>query len=169
MILAKPPGFFGHFAAWLPVFDFAYGKCIADFIERPTSGTCTIPSISNDDFRSIVDLGQLPEHRRKFVKSVEPLVGRSFVAYTLTPRATRHYQYTSVVQRGHMASSGTTYEVVSFRQGLHCAAGAVMSSKILQWREAELLEFDAGSGKLIGWWVEQRWRDATCITAWFWF
>jgi len=154
IIIAKPPGFFGHFAAWLPVFDYAYGACIRAFIDHPKSETCTTPELTNTDFRSIVDIIQIADSERKVIKSAEPLVGRKFVAYTLTSRVARRYDYISPTKCQHVGRGDKQNESVSFAKNLHCAAG--QCTKLLKWTDREILEFDAKSGKIFGWWIEQQ-------------
>lgn len=150
----KPPGFTGHLAGWLPIFDYAFGKCIAAFIENPSSSPCTPPPLSNADFRSIVDIQQVAEAGSRGITSAESLVGKKFLAYTLSASVTQHYEYVSATQRKHMQGTGTTSEGVSFRKELHCVGS--QCSKLLKWNDGQLLEFDAKGGRLVGWWVERR-------------
>jgi pimeloyl-ACP methyl ester carboxylesterase len=154
IVIAKPPGFFGHFAAWLPVFDYAYGRCIRAFIDNSTSEACTTPELTNDDFRSIVDIIQVADGESKVIKSAEPLVGRKFVAYTLTSRVARRYDYISPTKRQHVGRGDVQNESVSFAKDLHCAAS--QCTRLVKWTDREFLEFDAESGKIFGWWIEQR-------------
>ena len=154
LVIAKPPGFTGHFAALLPVFDYAYGKCIASFLDNPRTAACSPPALSNADFRSIIGMDQVAEAESKRITSAEGLVNRKFLAYTLSPKVTHHYEYTSPVQRKHMEGSGLRTEAVVFRKDLHCIGN--QCSKLIRWSNDEVLEFDAKSGQLAGWWVEKR-------------
>ena len=154
LVLAKPQGFSGHFAAWLPVFDYAYGRCIEAFIESPTTKACSPPSLSNKDFRSIVGLNQVADAETMGIGSTEPLVGRKFAIYALAARVTHDYQYVSGTQRKRMEFDGITSEAVSFRDRLHCAGG--QCSKLIDWGEGQLLEFEPKSGNLAAWWVEHQ-------------
>jgi pimeloyl-ACP methyl ester carboxylesterase len=151
-ILAKPPGFTGHYAAWLPVFDYAYGRCIEAFIESPAPKACVPPGLSSRDFRSIVDLKQVADAESKAITSAEPLVGKKFVVYALAEIVTHHYEYVTKVQRKHSGNKGTQSESVTFRGGQHCAGGRC--AKLLEWSKGHVLEFEAETGKLLAWWVE---------------
>jgi hypothetical protein len=153
-VLAKPPAFSGHFAAWLPVFDYAYGRCIEAFIESPAPKSCSPAALSVRDFRSIVDLKQVADAEGKSVASAEPLTGKKFVVYALAERVMHYYEYVSPTQRKHAKTEGTKSEGVSFRDGFHCAGG--QCNKLLVWSEGQLLEFEPKSGKLVAWWVEKQ-------------
>lgn len=152
--IVKPPGFFGHFAAWLPIFDYAYGDCIRDFIEHPKTVQCVTPQLTNDDFRSIVEIAQVGDGASRNLRSVEQLSGRAYVAYTLTKQVLRRYKYVSPTERLHTTKGDPKTERVSFRNELHCAGD--QCTRLATWAPGYLLEFDGKSGKLIGWWIEQR-------------
>ena len=153
-MLAKPPGFSGHFAAYLPVFDFAYGQCIEAFIESPRLEACRPPPLSNDDFRSIVSLAQIGEVGGRQIVEAAMLTGKKFVVFSLVSDANQHYDYVAATQRLKMNTDGIARESVSFRDGLHCVGGAC--SKLIQWADGRLLEFDSKTGDLRAWWVEER-------------
>ena len=154
LVLVKPPGFSGHFTAWLPVFDYAYGRCIEAFMASGVATRCNPPPLSNSDFRSIVELKQVTNPDDKRITAAEPLVGRKFVAYTLSPKVTHHYEYLSAAQRKHMQGIGLRNESIAFRNELHCVDG--VCRKLIEWSNSEVLEFDDKSGKVVGWWVERR-------------
>lgn len=154
LVIAKPSGFTGHLAAWLPIFDYAFGRCIAAFIENPSSSPCAPPPLSNADFRSIIGLDQVVKAESKTIASAEPLVGKKFLAYTLSARVTQHYEYASTTQRKHMEGTGVKGEAVSFRKDLHCIGS--QCTKLVQWSDGQILEFDAKDGRLVGWWLERR-------------
>ena len=81
-------------------------------------------------------------------------MGRNFVAYTLTSRVTRRYGYISSTKRQHIGRSDVRDESISFTKDLHCVASEC--TKLVKWSDRELLEFDAKSGRIFGWWIEQR-------------
>jgi pimeloyl-ACP methyl ester carboxylesterase len=155
LIITKPKGFTGHLAAWLPVFDFAFGRCVEAFIDEQAIGPCTLPPLSNDDFRSIVGIEQLANADKAPIGSAAPLVGKKFVAYSLAADSVNHhYEYLSPTQRRHTESDTAKSEGVAFRKDLHCVGN--QCSKLIRWNDEQLLEFEAKSGKLAAWWVEQR-------------
>jgi hypothetical protein len=154
VVIAKPPGFTGHFAAWLPVFDYIYGRCIIAFVENPTPSPCSPSPLSNDDFRSIVDLNQIVDAESRVLTVPTMLVGRKFLAYTLSAHAIQQYEYASVSRRRYASGNGTKGEGYTLAKGLHCVAERC--GKLLQWTDGQLLEFEPKSGKTIAWWVEQR-------------
>ena len=154
LVITKPQGFTGHLAAWLPVFDYAFGRCIEAFIEDPATRPCEPSPLSNDDFRSIVGLDQLARAGKTGITSAEPLVGKKFVVYSLAASSvTHHYEYRSATERRHTASDLVKSERITFRDDLHCVGN--QCSKLIAWGEGELLEFDPKGGKLAAWWVEQ--------------
>jgi hypothetical protein len=53
-----------------------------------------------------------------------------------------------------MEGDGVKTETVTFRKDLHCVGS--QCSKLIKWSEGQLLEFEAKSGKLAAWWVEQK-------------
>jgi hypothetical protein len=156
LILAKPPGFTGHNSAALPVFDYAYGGCIQSFIENPNSDACVVPPLSNSDFRSLVSIDQIANADERQIRSAQALVGKKFVAYAITANVNmaQHYSYDSATQRKHVEFASHKEEAVSFRDSSHCVAG--MCSRLIKWDEGYVLEFNAKSGKLNAWWVEDR-------------
>jgi hypothetical protein len=130
LVIAKPPGFTGHHAAWLPLLDYAYGRCIEAFIASPATKACLPPSLSNRDFRSILSLTQVAGAETKTIASADPLAGKKFVVYALATSVMHHYDYVSATQRKHTRSSGIKSEGVAFRDGLHCVGGRC--SKLLR-------------------------------------
>jgi hypothetical protein len=153
LVIAKPPGFFGHYAGWLPVFDYAYGACVRAFLANPTaSPTCAPPPLVNTDFRSITSLTQIPDAAGKRIVSAAPLVGRRFVAYTLQNVDNKHFDYVAPDQRVTMLSDQEVHEQVAFRDGRQCAGQTC--GVLEQWSDHEILEFDPESGGIKAWWTE---------------
>ncbi len=154
VIIAKPPGFKGHMAAWLPVFDFAYGGCIQAFLETPRSAVFSTPPLADDDFRSIVGLDQIKDAESKRLVSAEPLAGKTFIAYTQLELVSKYYHYVSPTQRVTSKDRVQVPEDVAFRGGLHCAGETC--SELIRWSDGYFLEFDPKTKDVIAWWIEDR-------------
>jgi pimeloyl-ACP methyl ester carboxylesterase len=156
LMIDQPAGFTGHFSGWLPIYDFAYGKCIQDFLEKPQTVACMPPRLVSDDFRSVFRLSEIANAEQKTVVSGSTLSGRTFVVFNLAlPNKQYHYlyDYKSASQREIMSPLALSHEDVSFRNGQQCV-GSVCST-LIKWSERELLEFDPRSGNLIAWWIER--------------
>jgi hypothetical protein len=151
LVIAKPPGFFGHFAGWLPFFDYAYGRCIAKFLENPNSNACPLSPIANDDFRSILNLRQIVDADKRRITSADTLVGKKIDAYE-NRRISRQNDYISSSQRTDLQPVSEVRETYSFRDGLLCAEGEC--STLIRWSEREILEFEPKTGDLKAWWIE---------------
>jgi pimeloyl-ACP methyl ester carboxylesterase len=153
IIMDRPPGFSGHYAGWIPFFDFVFGKCVESFLDNPASKKCSLPPRSKDDFRSILHIKEVADVADSLIASAQPLVGRSFVAYTLRDVDNKQFRYKSATERATMLTNSQLTEAIAFRNGLHCAGKTC--SKLVQWSEHVLLEFDAVTGSLKAWWIEQ--------------
>jgi hypothetical protein len=151
LVLDHPKGFIGHSASWLPVFDFAFGKCIRGFLDNPTTAPCPLPPLSNHDFRSVVQLSQVPP-TGETIQNARPLVGKKYAAFTLGD-SLRHYEYSSAAQRINMNALQKSRESFEFRDGLHCV-GAICSL-LVHWSDGEMLEFDPKTRNLRAWWIER--------------
>ena len=149
-VIDNPPGITGQFGAWLPFFDFAYGKCIAAFLESPASEGCPLPRLSNDDFRSILDLEQVADADKKRITAAEALRGKTFTVYA-TDTALRHYDFVAPTRRDVIETDRAFHEDVSFRNGLLCTGSKC--SLLISWSEHEILEFDPKTGGLSAWWI----------------
>jgi pimeloyl-ACP methyl ester carboxylesterase len=73
LLIVRPPGFTGHMAGYLPFFDYAFGRCIEAFLDNPTTQSCQLPAIANDDFRSILDRKQVGDADERRVASGDEL------------------------------------------------------------------------------------------------
>jgi hypothetical protein len=151
LIIAAPPGFFGHYADWLPFFDFAYGKCIAAFLDQPTTEPCRLPAIANTDFRSILSLKQIPDAESRRIASSAPLVGRKFAAYVLRDEDFKRYDFISARERVTLQSQRKFGESIEFHDGQICVSQQCRT--LIQWSETELLEFESDTGRLKAWWI----------------
>ena len=49
-IVDHPAAFNGHFAGWLPLYDYEFGRCIVSFMKNPKTGACTLSALSSGDF-----------------------------------------------------------------------------------------------------------------------
>ena len=152
LIIDKPEAFKGHFAGWLPIFDFAYGPCIQAFLDNPKAETCQLAPLSNSDVRSIVRIAQVAGADGKAIATAAPLVGRKFVAYPLGAYM-RHYDYVSATKRHTMVSITEFDEGVESRDGIQCSRK--ICSKLVRWSDHDILEFDPEKGDLRAWWFEQ--------------
>ncbi len=154
IVIGYPPGFSGHFAGWLPFFDFAYGACVAAFLEAPQSRACWLPPRRNDDFRAILDLTEVSGADKKRIVSADALAGKKFAVYTLEDVDNKHFDYVAPGVRAVMLSTGETREPIAFRDGLQCAGD--VCSILLRWSADEILEFDPKSGAIKAWWIEDK-------------
>lgn len=156
LVIDQPQGFSGHFAGWLPIYDYAYGACIEHFLDKPGAETCTPPALSNDDFRSIFRIGQVANADRKRVTFGDTLSGHDFVVFNLgLPNKQFHYLYSykSATERDTMSPIAVVHEQVSYQNGQQCV-GTVCTT-LIAWADREYLEFDSNSGNLLAWWVEK--------------
>jgi pimeloyl-ACP methyl ester carboxylesterase len=151
LIIADPPGFYGHYADWLPFFDFAYGECIAAFLDKPSTEPCRLPAIADTDFRSILSLKQIPDAESRRVASSAPLVGRKFAAYVLRDEDFMRYDFISAHERVTLQSLRKFQEPIEFRDGQICASQQCRT--LIRWSETEFLEFEQGSGELKASWI----------------
>ncbi len=95
LIIAKPPGFYGHLGAYLPMFDYRYGTCIQSFLENPKSGACRPSPIASDDFRSIISIRQVAGADKKALSSAGELAEKNFVVYSMVDVVAKYYRYVS--------------------------------------------------------------------------
>jgi hypothetical protein len=156
LIIDQPPGFVGHFAGWLPIYDFAYGGCMRNFMTQPADGACSPPPLDNADFRSIVAISQVADAEQKRVAAGDVLAGRSFVVYNLgLPDKQFHYlyQYKSASLRDIMSPVAQSQEAVSYHDGQQCV-GSICTT-LIKWSDRQYLEFDSKSGNLVAWWIEK--------------
>lgn len=152
LLIDKPAAFSGHFAAWVPIFDYAFGECISDFLARPVSAQCAPRPLRNDDFRSIVNASQIKPDSAT-ISSAEPLVGRRFLSYRLADDGViSELQYVASDERKVVLTETPRTEKVFFRNGLHCVSEN-RCSRIIIWSDKEYVLFTP-KGELAAWWVE---------------
>ena len=154
LIITKPSGFSGHLAGWLPIFDYRYGACIEAFLENPASGACRPVPITSKDFRSIIDIRQVPGADKRSLLSAEGLTGKNFVAYTMLDVVSKYYRYIASGRRMTMTGAEETPEDFTFKDGMHCVGGEC--TKLVRWSDGYLLGFDPKTGNLNAWWIEDK-------------
>ena len=153
VIIAKPAGFKGHLAGWLPIFDYRYGSHPV-IPENPKSGACQVSPIAKYDFRSITDVRLVAEADKKAVSSAEGLAGNILSSIAWSISVSKYYRYVSPKQRMAMVGKNEIPEDFTFRDGLHCAGSAC--SRLVRWSDGYMLEFDPKTGNLDAWWIEDR-------------
>jgi pimeloyl-ACP methyl ester carboxylesterase len=153
-IIAAPPGFTAHYAAWVPFFDYAYGKCIAEFLDNPAPAMCHLPRIADNDFRSILSLKQVSDEKLKRVASAQSLVGAKFVAYTLDDEDFKHFDFISASRRWTSVWNRRFEEPIAFRNDEFCVGQSC--DILIRWSDEALLEFDKANGALKAWWFQAK-------------
>jgi pimeloyl-ACP methyl ester carboxylesterase len=154
LVLDRPPGFKAHYAGWLPVFDYAYGRCIQALIAREWARPCIPRLLSRSDFRSIVDIKQIANVDEMRISSGDVLAGKKYVSYRLRDVDNKYFVYSSGSRRETQETDKKLTESVSFKGGLHCVNSSC--AILLQWSDTEILEFDEGTGAIRAWWIEDR-------------
>ena len=152
VIIDHPAGFVGHFAGWLPLFDYEFGRCIQSFLDNPKTEGCDLSGLANDDFRSIVNLKQVVDADGKRITSPDTLVGKKFAAYTLGAPF-RTWEFVSATRRHGTRAILEFDEDFTFHDGNLCANDAC--DVLVRWADRYILSFNAKSGDLSGWWIEQ--------------
>jgi pimeloyl-ACP methyl ester carboxylesterase len=164
LIIDHPPGFAGHGSAWFPPFDYEYGACIANFLEKPRTGRCPPPPIAVQahDFRAVLLETQLAGRQEK-TATLPDVQGKQFAVYpegvlrtVVSPGQTQVKGY----------GIGESLLVSAFRGNLYCFRARVkynqpettdeVCSQLVEWSDHELLALDPQNGKVLQWWVEQR-------------
>jgi predicted alpha/beta-hydrolase family hydrolase len=153
LIIDQPAGFLGHFAGYLPIFDYVYGACIQPFLDSPSTQACRLPPLSNDDFRSILDIKQVHDVDERRIKSLTPLVGKAFTVYRLAD-LNGHYQFVSESELVSRGPGGQRRLQISFRDRMVCLGSTCRL--IVAWSKEQFLEFDPRNGALKAWWVEEQ-------------
>jgi pimeloyl-ACP methyl ester carboxylesterase len=154
LIIDKPRAFTGHYVSNFPIFDYAFGGCIEEFLDSPATRPCTPKPLSPSDFRSVVRIDQIANYETKLATSADALVGRKFVLFRFGgPEEARHAEYVSRQKRKSMQREAESLVDFHFRDGIHCAGTAC--GRLVKWSDDRLLEFDPESGKIKGWWIER--------------
>jgi pimeloyl-ACP methyl ester carboxylesterase len=154
IVIDDAPGFSGHFAGWLPFFDFVFGQCITQFLDNPVSSVaCPLRPRAKNDFRALLLMGDLAGGLGKGITTAVSIVGKAFDAYALNAES-RRYDFVSPTERINLQPFKEFHEAFSFRGGLLCVAAAC--TKLIQWSDREILEYDPNAGELKAWWIRVR-------------
>lgn len=152
LLIDNPPGFKGHYAAWLPVFDFVFGSCVSSFIESPVTAQCSLPSLDDADFRSIVQRDQIKDFDSRKISSVDELAGRTFVIYR-TGSGPVHADFSRGQSSHTLKASGAVDERFSFSSGRFCLLSECFD--LVRWDERHLVGFDSITGNARSWWIRE--------------
>jgi hypothetical protein len=163
LVIDQPKGLSGHYSDWLPFFDFAYGRCIDAYIDGLAQGindnpgekrsrACVLPKIVNNDFRSILNISQIEQADSKRIANPQSLVGRKFSTYTLDDLDNRHLDFVSGTELAAMDSEQEATDPYSFREGNFCLKD--VCAELIKWSDREMLAFDAKTGALRAWWID---------------
>ncbi len=151
--IENPPGFSGHFAGWLPIFSYAYDRCISLVIENVMpQENCRNSQLSTTDFRSIFSLAQVQNIER--LRSDHLLAKKQFVSYRLRDADNVFYDYNFAPKRSFIRTSRRGTEETNFKDSRFCTARECTT--LAKWSESELLEFDLGTGAIRAWWIESK-------------
>jgi pimeloyl-ACP methyl ester carboxylesterase len=160
LLIDNPPGFRGHGAGWLPIFDYVFGKCIRLFLEMLISQQCELPALSNSDFRSIVSRAQIPDLEARRISTSDELAGRSYVVFTTEGEttegeATRAFEvtYGSMLSLVRQTSQRKFEEKYNFRSGQYC--DEAHCTILIRWDDTRLIGFDPKTGMATSWWVRE--------------
>jgi pimeloyl-ACP methyl ester carboxylesterase len=151
LLIDKPAGFTGHFAGWLPLFDYEFGRCIQSFLDNPKTDVCNLSPLANDDFRSILNLNQIADADGKRITTADMLVGKKFAAYTLGVPF-RDWEFVSTTKRHGTRAPLEFDEDFAFRDGKLCINDDCYV--LVRWSDGYILSYHANSGDLSGWWIE---------------
>jgi hypothetical protein len=152
LLIDGPPGFKGHYSAWLPVFDFIFGSCIGSFIEAPVKSECSLPPLDDADFRSIVKKDQIKDFDSRKIGSPDELPGGAFVIYR-TGGGPAHAEFDQGQSSHTLRAKGVVDGEFSFSSGRLCYLGECLD--IVRWDERHLIGFDSTTGQARSWWIRE--------------
>jgi pimeloyl-ACP methyl ester carboxylesterase len=161
LVIDHPPGFQGHGAGWLPVFDFGYRECIVGFLRAPRTTQCKPLAIAAKDFRTMFTSAQLGDWKAS-KPSAADLIGKEFAVYPTG------YLYKIVSESQTELKDydfGDGLLTSSFRDGTYCVRGRIryqlpvstdeVCTTLVRWSSRELLALDEKSGTVLQWWVQK--------------
>lgn len=161
LIIDHPPGFEGHGAAWLPVFDYGYRPCIVAFLRAPRTARCQPPSFVAKDFRTMFTAAQLGDWKAKTLSAAE-VIGKEFAIYP-TGYIYKIVSESQTEMKDYDFGDGLVTS--SFRDGRYCVRGRIeyqlpastgeVCMRLVRWSSREVLALDETSGTVSQWWVEQ--------------
>jgi pimeloyl-ACP methyl ester carboxylesterase len=161
LIIDHPPGFSGHGAGWLPVFDYGYRDCIVAFLRAPRATQCKPLAIAAKDFRTMFTSAQLGDWKAKKL-SAEDVIGKEFAVYP-TGYLYKIVSESQTEMKDYEFGDGLVTS--SFRDGTYCVRGRIeyqlpvstdeVCTTLVRWSSREVLALDEKSGTVLQWWVEQ--------------
>jgi pimeloyl-ACP methyl ester carboxylesterase len=151
LLIDHPAGFAGHFAGWLPLFDYEFGRCIQSFLDNLKTDVCNLSPLDNDDFRSILSLHKIADADGKRITTADMLVGKKFAAYMLGVPF-RDWEFVSTTKRHGTRAPLEFDEDFAFRDGKLCVKDDCYV--LVRWSDGYILSYHANSGDLSGWWIE---------------
>ncbi len=150
LIIDRPAGFGGHFAGWQPIFDYAFGKCIARFLDAPAKFACEPEPLGQDDMRAIIHVDQVPKEAAKELGDTADLAGSRYVRYS---RPLAEAEFTSAAKIRLIEAVKERTPAVTVKNKLLCVE--TTCNRYFRWKDGSLLEFDAKSGNLAALWIKQ--------------
>jgi hypothetical protein len=151
LVVNQPAGFSGHSAGWFPLFDFAFGECIATFLDEPRTSACKAPSLDANDFRAILEKGQVPELTQRILQSTSELSGRRFVVYSDDGTAAL-YSVSSDKSITILRAGGLERAPVTIKDGTFCVGGHC--HLMVKWDDHRVISFNVKTGAASEWWTE---------------
>lgn len=156
LLIDQPNEVWGHGAAWLPAFDYAYGDCIESFLLSPANEYCRAKRIANDDFRAISSYRQLADADAKKLANADfhSLLGKTFVTFSNTG-SVEEDTFTSPTELRAESFRGVQPHPITFADSGYCDAEGKdnVCRWLRRWNNDRLLTFDPKTGLTVGWWT----------------
>ena len=152
LLIDRPPGFKGHYAGWLPIFDFVFGSCLHSFIEAPVTSECPMVPLDDADFRSIVKKDQVVDFDNRKIGSADELKGGTFIIYR-TAGGPVQAEFDQGAGLHTLRAKGVVDGKFSFTSGRICYLDECLD--LVRWDEKHLIGFDSTSGQARSWWTQE--------------
>jgi hypothetical protein len=152
LLLDRPPGFVGHYSSYLPVFDYAYGACISEFLNNPGNVSCEPPLLSDKDFRTSLDF-QKAMSAGQPIDAADLSADVSYLAYGLGHKS-RYLHFQTGGRLSLVAADHTSVESVRLENGLMCVEKEC--TRLVRWDRDHVLEFDKTTDTLKYWWIRDQ-------------
>ena len=153
LLIDQPQEVWGHGAAWLPAFDYAYGDCIERFLLTPVNGNCRPRELSTTTFGRSVLIASFPTPIRKSSPMRTSLLAREDVCdlFQHRKRGGRHVYVANRIASGIL--QGVQPHPITFADSGYCdAEGKDKACRWLRrWSNDRLLTFDPMTGLTVGW------------------
>lgn len=156
LVIDDPPGFKGHAAGWLPIFDYVFGKCIQLFLETLRSQQCELPALSPTDFRSIVHRSQIPDFDAKRIVAPDDLVGHSYVVFSSEgDNSSRAWEVEFKSQSLAVRQTAKSRRELTYQlnEGDFCQQNRC--NVLIQWDDQHMIAFDRSTGAATAWWIKK--------------